>query len=169
MPHPATLFSNLTFGGFKQPSLGFSLWCWSWVTFKTTVSYSWFLSIRITAEKVWQVRDCLSDNVALDSLLILLLDSYRKLNQVSWSLNPMNWGVFYFVALTKPNKKGDTLRPASDSIIRCWFFIFSLNSWSSLRILGLPNEMWNKFNGIPKIRFRHECYTFRQAKLCFIS
>ncbi len=99
MPHPATLFSNLTFGGFKQPSLGFSLWCCSWVTFKITLSYSWFLSIRITAEKVWQVHDCLSDNVALDSLVISLLDSYRKLNQVDWSLYSMNWSVFYSVAL----------------------------------------------------------------------
>jgi hypothetical protein len=23
-------------------------------------------------------------------------------------------------------------------------------------ILGLPNEMYNNFNGVPKIRFRHE-------------
>ena len=145
MPHPATLFSNLTFGGFKQPSLGFSLWCWSWVTFKTTVSYSWVLSIRITAKKEWQVCDCLSSNVKLDSLPISLLDSYRKLNQVSWSLNPMNWGVFYFVALTKPNKKGDILRSASGSIIRCRFLIFrSIKFWSKLweRLFGGIRWSW---------------------------
>ena len=38
-------------------------------------------------------------------------------------------------------------------------FIFGLNSRSSLKILGLPNEMCNNFNGILKIRWRHVIHT----------
>ena len=43
-----------------------------------------------------------------------------------------------------------------------WCFIFELKSSSSMKILGLPDEMCNKFNGILKIRFRN--LQFRQLK-----
>ncbi len=36
-------------------------------------------------------------------------------------------------------------------------------------ILGLPNEMCNNFNGIPKIRYRHETSHFRQAKIDYLG
>lgn len=34
--------------------------------------------------------------------------------------------------------------------------------------IGLPKEMCNNFNGVPKIRGRHACYNFRKVQIHYI-
>ncbi len=46
---------------------------------------------------------------------------------------------------------------------------FELNSRTSLKILGLPNEMCNNFRGVLKIRYRHDIFSFGQPEIHYIS